>query len=69
MDFAAVIQFKRKTEPMGTSNSRIVSLAGAATSIIFVTSVVATKVCLPRQNIFVATKLFVATKTCLSRKK
>jgi len=54
LDFASVIQFKRKTEPMGTSNSSIVSLAGAATSII----TVATKY------------VFCRNKTCLlSRQK
>ena len=67
--------------------SVFLSLAGAAISIIFVatkvlslqnTSFVATKVCLPPQNVcrdkimFVATKhlscqIFVATNTCLSR--
>ena len=42
----------------------ILSLAGAATSIVFV----ATKVCLSRRN-FCRDKTFVATYTCLSRPK
>ena len=55
----------------GLSSSSVLdlSLAGAAASIIFVAIFVATKVCIPRQNIFVATNIYTKKKKRKRKKK